>query len=348
MTPDLVKIDGSWRFTVSKEWGWTKPLAPDCPALAREIGGERFCPPPLFGDVCMKDSMTLPRRHMLAGSAAALSALGLAGWTGSARAQQAAAAAKPLPAYVSWKDANSTIVHSATTIETKRGAFGTSVITPAEQLYIRNNLPAPDASIVADRDAWEISIEGVGKPRKLTLRELKTLGLETVAMVLQCSGNGRGFFPSKPSGTPWTVGAAGCVVWSGVPVRVVAEALGGIMVAMGAGGSPVRLRDVATVTEGAEPKFGDTLVMGRAGVLMTLSSQYGANTMEVTQGLEAALAELKPVFAKEGITLYPRLHRPASFIETSLANIRHSLWLGAVLGAVDVGATLDLRVGALV
>ena len=46
----------------------------------------------------------------------------------------------------------------------------------------------------------------------LTLAELKTMGIETVAMVLQCSGNGRGFFPSKPSGTPWTVGAAGCVV----------------------------------------------------------------------------------------------------------------------------------------
>ncbi len=165
----------------------------------------------------------LSRRHLLAGSANALAALGLASWSSGAAAQ-----AKPLPAYVAWKDAGSTIVHSATTIETRRSAFGTSVITPAEQLYIRNNLPAPDASIVADRDAWEISIEGVGNPRKLTLRELKTLGLETVAMVLQCSGNGRGFFPSKPSGTPWTVGAAGCVVWSGVPVRAVAEALGGL------------------------------------------------------------------------------------------------------------------------
>lgn len=167
--------------------------------------------------------LALNRRHLLAGSASALAVIGLSTWSKGAAAQ-----AKPLPAYVSWKDAGSTIVHSATTIETKRSAFGTSVITPAEQLYVRNNLPTPDASIVADRDAWEISIEGVGKPRKMTLRELKTLGLETVAMVLQCSGNGRGFFPSKPSGTPWTVGAAGCVVWSGVPVRAVAEALGGL------------------------------------------------------------------------------------------------------------------------
>jgi CzcA family heavy metal efflux pump len=113
-----------------------------------------------------------------------------------------------------------------------------------------------------------------------------------------------------------------------------AESMGGIVVAANAGGASLRLRDIATVTEGAEPKFGDTLVMGRAGVLMTMSSQYGANTMEVTNGLDAALKELKPVFAREGIKLYPHLHRPASFIEESLANIRHSLLLGAGLVAV--------------
>ena len=170
---------------------------------------------------------------MLAGSASALAAAGLATFTrGAAAAGEtpvASATPKPLPAYVAWKDPTSVIVHSSTTIETRRAAFGSGVITPAEQLYIRNNLPAPDASIVADRDAWEVAIEGVKRPRKLTLRELKTMGLETTAMVLQCSGNGRGYFPSKPSGTPWQVGAAGCVMWTGVPVRVVAEALGGVV-----------------------------------------------------------------------------------------------------------------------
>ena len=169
---------------------------------------------------------TLPRRHLLTTSLGALAAVGLASFTRGASAQ--AAAPRPLPAYAGWKDANSLIVHSSSTLETRRSAFGTSVITPAEQLYIRNNLPAPDASILANRDAWEVSLEGVKNPRKLTVGELKTMGLETVAMVLQCSGNGRGFFPSKPSGTPWTVGAAGCVVWSGVPVRAVVEALGGL------------------------------------------------------------------------------------------------------------------------
>jgi sulfite dehydrogenase len=180
-----------------------------------------------------KPPTSLPRRQLLAGTGATVTAAALAGWMRDAAANTAAPAAaaapRPLPAYVNWKDANSLIVHTNTTIETRRSAFGTSIVTPDAQLYIRNNLPAPDASIVADRDAWEVSIEGVRNPRKLTVRDLKAMGLETVAMVLQCSGNGRGYFPSKPSGTPWQVGAAGCVLWSGVPVRVVAEALGGVV-----------------------------------------------------------------------------------------------------------------------
>lgn len=180
----------------------------------------------------MQQLTSLPRRRMLAGSASALAAAGLASFQSQALAQAgspaAAPAAKPLPGYAGFKNADAVIVHSSTTIETKRSAFGSSVVTPTNQLYVRNNLPTPPESIVADRDAWAVQIEGVKKPAKLTVGELKKLGLETVTMVLQCSGNGRAFFPSKPSGTPWTVGAAGCVVWSGVPVRDVVKALGGV------------------------------------------------------------------------------------------------------------------------
>ncbi len=177
----------------------------------------------------MDHNISRHRRHLLGASLSTLAVTSLATFTRGASAQTAPlAAARQLPAYVNWKDPASLIVHSSSTLETKRSAFGTSVITPAEQLYIRNNLPAPDSSILTNRDEWEVNIEGVKNPRKLTLAQLKSMGLETVAMVLQCSGNGRGFFPSKPSGTPWTVGAAGCVIWSGVPVRAVVEALGGL------------------------------------------------------------------------------------------------------------------------
>jgi CzcA family heavy metal efflux pump len=120
------------------------------------------------------------------------------------------------------------------------------------------------------------------------------------------------------------------------------EILGEVVVAH-KDGSSVRLRDVARVVEGAEPKFGETRIQGRWGVLMTMSSQFGANTMEVTKSLEVALAEMKPTLDKAGITLYPRLHRPATFIELSLSNMEHSLALGGIL----VAAVLLLTLGSL-
>ena len=121
----------------------------------------------------MQQLTSLPRRRMLAGSASALAAAGLASFQSQALAQAgspaAAPAAKPLPAYAGFKNADAVIVHSSTTIETKRSAFGSSVVTPTNQLYVRNNLPTPPESIVADRDAWAVQIEGVKKPAKLTV-----------------------------------------------------------------------------------------------------------------------------------------------------------------------------------
>ena len=172
-------------------------------------------------------TISIHRRHFLvgaAGTAGAIATVGTVGISMPARAQDA----MPLPDVVSWKNPDAVIVHSENTVETKRGAVGTSGITPSDELYLRNNLPAPAESIVADRDAWAVSIEGVRNPRSITVGELKGLGIETVATVLQCSGNGRALFDHEASGTRWTVGAAGNLLWSGVPVRAVVEALGGI------------------------------------------------------------------------------------------------------------------------
>ncbi|MFO1185942.1 MAG: sulfite oxidase [Bauldia sp.] len=180
----------------------------------------------------------LSRRRLFATAAGSVAAVGLAprlfAQTPAPAPAPAPAAAPPatLPPYVSWKNADSMIIHTATTIETKRSALGSSVITPTDRLFIRNNLPAPDAAIVANRDLWQLAVEGVGSARSFSVAELKALGLETVAMVLQCSGNGRGYFANKPSGTPWQVGAAGCVIWSGVPVREVVAAVGGVAAGM--------------------------------------------------------------------------------------------------------------------
>ncbi|PXX93556.1 sulfite oxidase [Marinobacter vulgaris] len=163
------------------------------------------------------------RRRLLVGSAGAMAAVSLLGFIPLARADEP----KSLPDYAAWKERSALIVHSTNTMETERGAIGNGVITPSDRLFVRNNLPAPPATITDDPDAWEVNIEGVRNPRKLTVGELKSMGVTTVASVLQCSGNGRAFFPHGASGTQWSVGAAGCVMWTGVPLKDVVEALGG-------------------------------------------------------------------------------------------------------------------------
>jgi CzcA family heavy metal efflux pump len=111
------------------------------------------------------------------------------------------------------------------------------------------------------------------------------------------------------------------------------EALGLAAVPV-ASGPPLRLRDVALVKDGAAPKFGDTLIMGKPGVMLGLSSQYGANTLEVTQAVEAEIASIRPDLAARGVMLYAGLHRPANFIENALGGVRRDVVLGAVLIAL--------------
>lgn len=162
------------------------------------------------------------RRRLLAGGAGLFTASALGSFVHPAWAQ-----AKPLPQYVAWKIPENLIVHSPTTLETRRHALAANLITPEVDLYIRNNLPPPNDRIVADRDAWQVVFEGVRSPRTLRVGDLKKMGGRDLTMVLQCSGNGRAYFPHQPSGTKWTVGAAGNVTWTGVPLRTVIEQLGG-------------------------------------------------------------------------------------------------------------------------
>jgi CzcA family heavy metal efflux pump len=108
------------------------------------------------------------------------------------------------------------------------------------------------------------------------------------------------------------------------------DALSGAVLGSRAG-FPVRLGDVATVREGSEPRFGDALIGSKPGILIETSTQFGANTLEVTRALEERLDAIAPALAKEGVEYHPALLRPASFIESAIEKLRNSLAIGAVL-----------------
>ncbi|HWW22156.1 MAG TPA: efflux RND transporter permease subunit, partial [Steroidobacteraceae bacterium] len=95
--------------------------------------------------------------------------------------------------------------------------------------------------------------------------------------------------------------------------------------------TPILVRDVAQVKVAPALRSGDALVMGQPGVMMSLASQYGANTLVTTLAVEKALTELEPALRARGISVYPALHRPANFIERALGDLQHSLVLAALL-----------------
>jgi CzcA family heavy metal efflux pump len=125
------------------------------------------------------------------------------------------------------------------------------------------------------------------------------------------------------------------------------EALGDALLTTRSGAA-IRLRDIATIREGAEPLVGDALIAGKAGILIETSTQFGANTLEVTRALEQRLDTIAVALAKQGVEYHPGLLRPASFIESAIEKLRNSLLIGATLVVGLLLVTLrDVR-GALV
>ncbi|MGH6967370.1 MAG: efflux RND transporter permease subunit, partial [Phenylobacterium sp.] len=114
------------------------------------------------------------------------------------------------------------------------------------------------------------------------------------------------------------------------------------------GAAPASIGDVAEVVDGAGPLNGDAIIMGKPGVLLSISSQYGANTLEATHAVEAALAELEPSLKAQGVSVNKGLHRPANFISSALNGIVDDLAIGGVLIALVLFVFMrDLRTVAI-
>lgn len=129
--------------------------------------------------------------------------------------------------------------------------------------------------------------------------------------------------------------------------RLDAATLGDALIS-GGGGPAIRLREVADIALVAGPQTGDALIMGRPGVLISLSSQYGANTLEATRAVEKTIEDLRPALAAQGVKIYPALHRPANFIETALHGMSIDLLIGAVMiGFILMAFLRDIRVALI-
>lgn len=114
------------------------------------------------------------------------------------------------------------------------------------------------------------------------------------------------------------------------------------------GAARVTLGDVANIVVAPEPPIGAAAVNGTHGIVLNVEEQYHANTIEVTRGVESALAEFAPGLKSQGITLNTNIFRPATFIDTAMGNIRTSLYIGGALVVLVLAFFLfELRTAAI-
>jgi DMSO/TMAO reductase YedYZ molybdopterin-dependent catalytic subunit len=85
-------------------------------------------------------------------------------------------------------------------------------IVPAGRHYVRTHFGVP-------RGPDRIAVDGaVRAPREITLAEVRAGPHRSLAVTLECAGNGRRFFHPAVPGEQWALGAVGTAVWTGTPL----------------------------------------------------------------------------------------------------------------------------------
>ena len=92
----------------------------------------------------------------------------------------------------------------------------------------------------------------------------------------------------------------------------------------------VRISDIAEVAaRPQEPKLGAASVNATPAVLVTVTKQPGAGTIELTQKIDEKLAELQRTFP-EDVSINTDIFRQSDFIARSIGNLQESLFIGAI------------------
>lgn len=95
-------------------------------------------------------------------------------------------------------------------------------------------------------------------------------------------------------------------------------------------GVPVTLADIAEVKVGAEsPKLGLASERGKEAVILTVTKQPNTGTIELTENLETSIKDLQKNLPPD-VHISTDIFRQSRFIESSIDNVKDSLFEGAV------------------
>src|SRR5207249_2293209 len=88
-------------------------------------------------------------------------------------------------------------------------------ITPVGLHYLLIHFDIPHV----DPAAWRLEIGGlVERPLTLSLDDLQAWPARTLAVTLECAGNGRALLAPRPVSQPWLQEAVGTAEWTGTPL----------------------------------------------------------------------------------------------------------------------------------
>ncbi len=93
---------------------------------------------------------------------------------------------------------------------------------------------------------------------------------------------------------------------------------------------PITLGDIAHVGVGAQqPKLGCASVEGKPAVLITVTKQPNTGTLDLTEKIDASLVDLQKNLPAD-VKMSTDIFRQSHFIESSIGNVRRSLYEGAI------------------
>ena len=96
-------------------------------------------------------------------------------------------------------------------------------VTPAGLHYLLVHYDIP----IVDPDAWRLDVGGrVGRELSLPLEDLRSRPAVTLAVTMECAGNGRAQLSPRPLSQPWLLEAVGNAEWTGTPLRDLLEEAG--------------------------------------------------------------------------------------------------------------------------
>ena len=96
-------------------------------------------------------------------------------------------------------------------------------VTPIGLHYLLTHYDMP----MIDSATWRLRVDGcVARPLVLALDDLRAMPKITLAVTMECAGNGRALLEPRPASQPWLLEAVGTGEWTGVPLSHVLDEAG--------------------------------------------------------------------------------------------------------------------------